>query len=88
MKNKVLSLTAAALALGAGTIAIAQHQGGRHGSDADADGSVTRAEMSPHAGTMFYARFRWVPFHPRVDRTDPAEFYRALGEFVSARGRQ
>ena len=53
MKNKVLSLTAAALALGAGTIAIAQHQGGRHGPDADADGSVTRAEMSAHAGTMF-----------------------------------
>jgi LmbE family N-acetylglucosaminyl deacetylase len=37
----------------------------------------------PHDGTMFYARFRWVPFHPRVDRTDPSEVYRDLSAFLA-----
>lgn len=33
----------------------------------------------PHAGTLFYARFQWVPFrHPRVDFTRPEEVCRAL----------
>ena len=28
----------------------------------------------PHVGTLWYARFQWVPFrHPRVDFTDPHE---------------
>jgi LmbE family N-acetylglucosaminyl deacetylase len=38
----------------------------------------------PHEGTPFYARYRWVPFHPRVDRTDPARIYDDLGAFVTA----
>lgn len=40
----------------------------------------------PHPGTPFFARYRWVPFHPRVDRTDPSEVYRSLGEFARLRG--
>ena len=38
----------------------------------------------PHEGKLFYARYRWVPFHPRVDRTDPARVYEALGSFLDA----
>ena len=56
MKKIVLSLSAATLALGAGAVAYAQHDGGRHGPDADRDGSVTRAEAGAHAAAMF-ARF-------------------------------
>lgn len=38
----------------------------------------------PHAGTLFHARFRWVPIpHPRVDFTDPAEVRRAIVAFVT-----
>ena len=36
----------------------------------------------PHEGRVFYARYRWVPFHPRVDRTDPNLVYEDLGGFV------
>lgn len=33
----------------------------------------------PHPGTLFYARFHWVPFrHPRIDRTRPEEVSRAI----------
>jgi len=39
-------------------------------------------------GTAFFARYRWVPFHPRVDRTDPAAVYRGLGAFARAHGAQ
>lgn len=42
----------------------------------------------PHPATPFFARYRWVPFHPRVDRTDPAVVYRALGAFARAHGVQ
>lgn len=42
----------------------------------------------PHPGTAFFARYRWVPFHPRVDRTDPAAVYRGLGAFARAHGAQ
>jgi LmbE family N-acetylglucosaminyl deacetylase len=39
----------------------------------------------PHAGTLWYARFRWVPFrHPRVDFSDPADVGRAITEFLTA----
>jgi len=38
----------------------------------------------PHPGTLFYARFRWVPLHPRVDRTDPALVYRELSVFLDS----
>ena len=38
----------------------------------------------PHEGTLFYARYRWVPFHPRVDRTDPLRVYEDLGAFAAA----
>jgi LmbE family N-acetylglucosaminyl deacetylase len=36
----------------------------------------------PHPGTLWYARFRWVPFrHPRVDFTDPADVSKAVSNF-------
>ena len=36
----------------------------------------------PHEGTLFYARFHWVPFrHPRIDFTRPADVSRAIAEF-------
>jgi LmbE family N-acetylglucosaminyl deacetylase len=38
----------------------------------------------PHEGKLFYTRYRWVPFHPRVDRTDPVRVYEALGSFLAA----
>lgn len=35
----------------------------------------------PHAGTLFYQRFQWVPFrHPRIDFTRPEEVCRALAK--------
>ena len=41
----------------------------------------------PHPGTLFYARFRWVPIpHPRVDFTAPEEVYATLGDFVRRQG--
>lgn len=40
----------------------------------------------PHPGTPFFARYRWVPFHPRVDRTAPSAVYRELGAFAASRG--
>lgn len=37
----------------------------------------------PHAGTLFYARFHWVPFrHPRIDFTRPAMVSRAIAAFM------
>ena len=39
----------------------------------------------PHGGTLWYARFQWVPFrHPRVDFTRPAEVSAAITAFLSA----
>ena len=39
----------------------------------------------PHAGTLWYARFQWVPFrHPRVDFTDSAEVCRAISGFLAS----
>lgn len=35
----------------------------------------------PHAGRLFYQRFQWVPFHPRVDQTRPEEVCDAIKEF-------
>lgn len=41
----------------------------------------------PHEGTLFYARFHWVPFrHPRIDFTRPAEVSRAITGFVGRGG--
>lgn len=40
----------------------------------------------PHPGTPFFARYRWVPFHPRVDRTAPEAVYGTLGAFARSRG--
>lgn len=42
--------------------------------------------LPPHPGTPFFARYRWVPFHPRVDHTDPAVVYGGLGAFARAHG--
>lgn len=36
----------------------------------------------PHEGSLFYARFHWVPFrHPRIDFTRPADVSSAITEF-------
>ncbi len=32
----------------------------------------------PHAGRMFYQRFQWVPFHPRIDYCRPDQVCQAL----------
>ncbi len=38
--------------------------------------------VPPHEGTLWYARFQWVPFrHPRVDFTDPLAVCAALSRF-------
>ncbi|MDE2030454.1 MAG: PIG-L family deacetylase [Alphaproteobacteria bacterium] len=38
----------------------------------------------PHQGTLWYARFQWVPFrHPRVDFTNPADVSAAITAFLS-----
>lgn len=39
----------------------------------------------PHPGTLWYARFHWVPFrHPRVDFTKAEEVSAAISQFLSA----
>jgi LmbE family N-acetylglucosaminyl deacetylase len=35
----------------------------------------------PHAGTLFYRRFAWASFHPRVNEVRPEEVCRAIAEF-------
>ncbi|MGA2793219.1 MAG: PIG-L family deacetylase [Roseiarcus sp.] len=44
----------------------------------------------PHSGTLWYARFQWVPFrHPRVDFTRPEEVSRAICAYLNeAAGRE
>ena len=43
---------------------------------------------SPHAGTLWYARFQWVPFrHPRVDFTNPSEVAEAIIRFLRIAGK-
>jgi LmbE family N-acetylglucosaminyl deacetylase len=38
----------------------------------------------PHAGTMWYARFHWVPFrHPRIDRTTSRDVCVAIAQFFA-----
>jgi LmbE family N-acetylglucosaminyl deacetylase len=39
----------------------------------------------PHAGRMFYQRFQWVPYHPRIDYCRPEEVCRALQQVESLR---
>lgn len=38
----------------------------------------------PHPGRLFYQRFQWVPYHPRVDYTKPDKVCRVLTEFQNA----
>jgi LmbE family N-acetylglucosaminyl deacetylase len=39
----------------------------------------------PHEGTLWYARFQWVPFrHPRVDFTKPEDVSAAIAGFFAA----
>lgn len=39
----------------------------------------------PHDGTLWYARFQWVPFrHPRVDFTNPEEICQAVTRFMAS----
>lgn len=41
----------------------------------------------PHPGTLWYARFQWVPFrHPRVDFTRPANVSGAIVNFMKTQG--
>ncbi len=35
----------------------------------------------PHAGTLFYRRFAWASFHPRVNEVRPEEVSRAIAQF-------
>jgi N-acetylglucosamine malate deacetylase 1 len=44
----------------------------------------------PHPGTLWYARFQWVPFrHPRVDFTPPDEVSQAIVDYLGeTAGRQ
>jgi len=35
----------------------------------------------PHQGTLFYRRFAWAAFHPRVNQVRPAEVSRAIAAF-------
>ena len=35
----------------------------------------------PYPGKLFYQRFDWVPFHPRIDKTKPEEVCTAIGGF-------
>jgi len=37
----------------------------------------------PHPGKLFYQRFQWVPYHPRVDYAQPEEVCRAMSEFAA-----
>lgn len=46
-----------------------------------AEDDYTRA---PHPGTLFYQRYQWVPFHPRVDSCKPKEVCRAMRAFLTA----
>ena len=40
--------------------------------------------LPPHQGTLWYARFQWVPFrHPRVDFTHPQEVSDAIMGFMA-----
>jgi LmbE family N-acetylglucosaminyl deacetylase len=42
----------------------------------------------PHPGTLWYARFQWVPFrHPRVDFTPPAEVSAAICAYLEKASR-
>ena len=36
-----------------------------------------------HAGKTFYQRFQWVPWHPRIDRTQPHEVCLSLVSFLA-----
>jgi LmbE family N-acetylglucosaminyl deacetylase len=37
----------------------------------------------PQSGKLFYQRFQWVPYHPRVDYCQPEEVCRAILEFAA-----
>ena len=37
----------------------------------------------PHPGKLFYQRFQWVPYHPRVDYCQPEEVCRAMISFTA-----
>lgn len=39
----------------------------------------------PHPGTLFYRRFAWAAFHPRVNEVRPEEVSRAIAEFLAKR---
>jgi LmbE family N-acetylglucosaminyl deacetylase len=40
----------------------------------------------PHKGTLWYARFQWVPFrHPRVDFTKPKEVSAMINKFLTGK---
>jgi LmbE family N-acetylglucosaminyl deacetylase len=39
----------------------------------------------PYPGTLFYRRFSWAAFHPRVNHVRPAQVSRAIAEFQARR---
>jgi LmbE family N-acetylglucosaminyl deacetylase len=39
----------------------------------------------PHPGVLFYRRFAWAAFHPRVNQVRPSEVARAIAEFGAQR---
>ncbi|MDD3287423.1 MAG: PIG-L family deacetylase [Alphaproteobacteria bacterium] len=42
--------------------------------------------VPPHEGTLWYARFQWVPFkHPRVDFSKPKEVSETITSFLASR---
>ena len=53
MNRMTLAISAAAIALAGSTAALAATHGGKHGPDANGDGTVTQAEMQAHGARMF-----------------------------------
>ena len=53
MRKLTLTLSAAALAIGASGAAFADHHGGKRGPDANGDGNVTLEEARTHSAKMF-----------------------------------
>ena len=46
--------------------------------------AIYNYEQPPHPGTLWYARFQWVPFrHPRVDFTKPHEVSETITRFLA-----
>jgi LmbE family N-acetylglucosaminyl deacetylase len=57
----------------------------------ECDGEVVRPmpvhdyAQPSHPPPLFYQRFQWVPYHPRVDRTQPHDVTRAFNDFAPSK---